>query len=171
MHDEYWCDGWACTDCLLAIANGEAPADLGEDDLADWQRRFDDGTDGYRITPGMLREDHACATNWTVTYLMRHEVRGSLRRGTVDVRADSYGDALDIAWWEIPPGAWTTVARAHDLATRGDLGGDCECETRTYSSSSCDVCQTGTHGERHAVSFWKIRGRVTADPVVFGPAY
>lgn len=38
--------------------------------------------------------------------------------------------------------------------TAGDLGGECECETQTFSWSSCDVCGSHLGGERHAVTFW-----------------
>ena len=33
---------------------------------------------------------------------------------------------------------------------------ECECETRTFSWSACDVCGSNLGGERHAVSFWRI---------------
>ena len=31
---------------------------------------------------------------------------------------------------------------------------DCECETNTYSTSSCGGCGSDFHGERHAMTEW-----------------
>jgi hypothetical protein len=39
--------------------------------------------------------------------------------------------------------------------TRGDLGGECDCETNTFSWSSCDTCGSSLGGKRHAVTFWE----------------
>lgn len=33
--------------------------------------------------------------------------------------------------------------------------GECDCETNTYSTSSCDGCGSWLHGERHAMTLWK----------------
>jgi hypothetical protein len=40
--------------------------------------------------------------------------------------------------------------------TAAYLGGECECETDTFSWCACDVCGSNLGGERHAVTFWKI---------------
>jgi hypothetical protein len=58
--DEYTCGGWACTDCLILLANGDAPAELDEAELAAWLAEIDTRNAGYQITLGLLREDHAC---------------------------------------------------------------------------------------------------------------
>ena len=31
---------------------------------------------------------------------------------------------------------------------------ECDCETNTYSTSSCDGCGSTYHGERHAMTEW-----------------
>jgi hypothetical protein len=31
---------------------------------------------------------------------------------------------------------------------------ECDCETNTYSTSSCDGCGSSYHGERHAMTEW-----------------
>jgi hypothetical protein len=38
--------------------------------------------------------------------------------------------------------------------TAADLGGECDCETVTFSWTACDVCGGNLGGERHAVTFW-----------------
>jgi len=148
--------GWACTDCLMLLANGETPGDWTEDEVAEYLARVERHCAGTEVTLGMFREDHDCRSNFTVTYLIRHEsVRGSLRRGTVEVLADDYADAMDQAYWGIPARAWLTVARAHELQTEADRGGECECEQQmTFTWSSCDVCGSGLGGARNAVVFW-----------------
>lgn len=40
--------------------------------------------------------------------------------------------------------------------TAGEAGGECECETRSFSSSECDHCGSSLAGERHAIAFFKI---------------
>lgn len=153
--------GWCCTDCLFLLANGEAPADWSEDEVAEWKARIAHYTEGCEITLGMFREDHGCATDWTVTWHAPHRVRGSFRRGYLEVRADSYADAMDAvrwaagaAWSDVPAGAWAVIARSHDLQTESDRGGECECEQLTFSSSPCDVCRSGLAGSRDAVVLW-----------------
>ena len=42
--------------------------------------------------------------------------------------------------------------------TAGDLGGECDCETNSFSWSPCDVCGSNLGGERAAVSFFEITG-------------
>lgn len=61
MPDTYVCSGWACTDCLVLLANGEDPADtMTQLEINDWHREIDRRNAGYEITLGMLREDHSC---------------------------------------------------------------------------------------------------------------
>ncbi len=107
MTDEYTCNGWCCVDCLIELANGEAPADLTEEELTAREEDIARRNAGYNITLGMLREDHSCT--------------------------DENGQ------------------------TAGDRGGECDCETNTFSWSACDVCGSNLGGERHAVSFWRIK--------------
>lgn len=60
MSDTYTCSGWCCTDCLILLANGEAPADLTESEVTAWQEQIDLRNHGYNLTLGMLREEHSC---------------------------------------------------------------------------------------------------------------
>ena len=106
MTDEYTCNGWCCTDCVMELANGESPADLSEEELAARQANIDARNAGYNITLGLLSSEHSCADE--------------------------------------------------DGQTAADRGGECDCETNTFSWSACDVCGSNLGGERHAVSFWKI---------------
>ena len=39
--------------------------------------------------------------------------------------------------------------------TAGDRGGECDCETKTFSWSPCDTCGSNLGGQRDAVTFWK----------------
>ena len=104
----------------------------------------------------MFREDHDCATNLTVTGGRPARCSGSYRRGVVEVRADSFRDAMDVAPWQpaVPACAWAVMARSHDLATEPDRGGECECERQSFTWSPCDVCGSNLGGARDAVVFW-----------------
>lgn len=152
--------GWCCTDCLMLLAYGETPADLTEDETAEYLTRVERHCEDSEVTLGMFREDHGCATNWTVTWHAPGSVRGSFRRGYLEVRADSYGDAMDAIFWAaggqgtIPDRARAVMARSHELETEDDRGGECECERQSFSWSSCDVCGSGLGGAREAVVFW-----------------
>jgi hypothetical protein len=154
MNRDQTFSGWCCTDCLFLLANGDAPADWTPAEITEWQARIAHYTEGCEVTLGMFREGHDCRSNWTVTYLVPHRVRGSMVRGTVEVLAGSYADAMEAAHWEIPAGARLTVARGHELETESDRGGDCECEQLTFTWSACDVCGSNLGGSRDAVVFW-----------------
>lgn len=56
--DTYTCNGWACVDCLMWLANGEAPVDMSQEDVTAWRAKVDARNAGYDITLGMLSEDH-----------------------------------------------------------------------------------------------------------------
>lgn len=43
-------------------------------------------------------------------------------------------------------GTWTAQGSAVDY--------ECDCETNTFSTSSCDGCGSDYHGERHAMTEW-----------------
>jgi hypothetical protein len=61
MTDEYICTGWACTDCMILLANGEDPAGhMTEDEISAWHAEIDHRNAGYNLTLGMLAEDHDC---------------------------------------------------------------------------------------------------------------
>lgn len=57
----YVCSGWACTDCLFMLANGDEPSDMNsEAQLAAWREHYQATTRDYQVTLGMLRVDHTC---------------------------------------------------------------------------------------------------------------
>jgi hypothetical protein len=58
--DTYICSGWACQDCTILLANGDAPAGLSEEQIAEWQTRINEKTAGCTLTLGMLAEEHSC---------------------------------------------------------------------------------------------------------------
>jgi len=62
--DEYTCSGWACTDCLFLLANGETPADWSAAHVTAWQAEIDTRNAGYRITLGLLRSEHSCTDDF-----------------------------------------------------------------------------------------------------------
>jgi hypothetical protein len=47
--------GWCCVDCLMFLANGEAP----EQDTEDWIAAFNKRNEGTEITLGMLADGHS----------------------------------------------------------------------------------------------------------------
>lgn len=49
--------GWACTDCIQLIANGEAPADMSPEEVTAWQARIDQHTVGVDVVPGGPHRD------------------------------------------------------------------------------------------------------------------
>jgi len=151
-------NGECCTDCLFLLANGDTPAEMNEEETAAYLASVEQHTAGTEVTLGMFREDHPCRVNFTVTYA---PTRYSRRRLTVEVLADDTEDAIWQAQcaYEVPAGAriltgWPHMPRRHDLMTRYDLGGECECEQTTFSWSSCDVCGSNLGGAREAVVFW-----------------
>jgi hypothetical protein len=172
--------GWACTDCLFLLANGEdRPDHMTPAEVRAWLADVERITKDCEVTLGLFREDHECATNYTVTYRNpRHLARApGVPYGHLDVRAD---DAEDAIWQaemsrELPAGAriFTYGVRGparHDLETESDRGGECECEQLTFTWSACDVCGSSLGGARDAVVFWlqpgptdrEIRARVHA---------
>lgn len=42
----------------------------------------------------------------------------------------------------------------HVFISEGEDRDECDCETNTYSTSSCDGCGSDYHGERHAMTEW-----------------
>lgn len=64
MTDEYVCSGWACQDCLILLANGEAPPEMTETEVKAWQAEIDRRNAGYNLTLGMVREEHSCTADF-----------------------------------------------------------------------------------------------------------
>ena len=149
--DTYVCGGWACTDCLILLANGENPPGWTDDEISAWHADIARRNAGYNVTLGKIREDHACATNYTVTtyggneYEYRAEDEFDARGQFV--RARTVGN--------IPALAIKSVTE-HELRAAGDDGNECDCERDTFSSAPCDYCGSGLGGERHAISFFTI---------------
>lgn len=149
MPDTYVCSGWCCIDCLMLLANGETPPDMDESETAEYLARVAQHTAGLDVTLGMLREDHECASNFTVTDTDGNEF---------EIFADNTIDARDTAYWRLPPGQdESSIASItpHELQTEPDRGGDCDCTQVTFTWSACDVCGSNLGGTREAVSFFK----------------
>lgn len=51
--------GWACVDCTILHANGEAPTDMSPDDYAEWEVGVTASAHGYNFTLGMMSDEHA----------------------------------------------------------------------------------------------------------------
>jgi hypothetical protein len=49
--------GWACQDCTILIANGDAPADLGPATLAEYLERVEKRTAGTIVVMGDEHDD------------------------------------------------------------------------------------------------------------------
>jgi hypothetical protein len=105
-----------------------------------------------RITLGWGREEHACATNYTVTYT--HDGVDTVR----EVRADDAAGAIYEAFLPELIGDTFTVT-CHELQTVGDLGGECDCETDNFRSDRCAMCGQYMQGATmHAATIWEVTG-------------
>jgi hypothetical protein len=143
--DEYLCNGWCCTDCLMMLANGEGDPEWTEEEAADYDARVAHYTEGCNVTLGLMREDHECKFNWTLT-----DAAGE----TYEYYAKTITEALDEHQWHNDTDGIVSAV-AHDLETVED----CECERQSFSWSQCDVCGSNLGGSRDAVCFFKIRYR------------
>ena len=56
---------WACTDCMILLANGDDPTDMSEAELATWHTAIDEHIGIGEITLGMLASEHdgSCPVN------------------------------------------------------------------------------------------------------------
>jgi hypothetical protein len=172
--DELWDEqAYVCTDCLMLIANGDGPNyeyDYpGKSDeeyaamRADYYDRIEREMSGFRITCGWGREQHDCATNVTVTALLRAETTYlGLEPPFTDgdekeYRADTVSDAIGQAEFDFT-GSDVVGFRGvmHDLETEGDRGGECYCEENSFSERDCAHCGTRYAGTWHAATIWKI---------------
>lgn len=102
MKDTYVCSGYACSDCVQLIANGESPVDISQADSEAWLTSVSERNDGYQVTLGMPVEEH------------------------------------------------------NETCTETDRDYGCDCETVSFTWSSCDVCGGNQGGSRDAVSFFKV---------------
>lgn len=139
----YTSQGWVCTDCLMLHANGETDPELSEEETAEYLARVEHYTEGTEVTLGMFRENHECASNFTVVTDddISHEVR-----------ADNENDVRDQFEFRTAPAIVSITP--HDLETESDRGGECDCEQVTFSWSPCDMCGSILGGARDAVTFW-----------------
>lgn len=81
--------GWACTDCVQLLANGEEPTDYTATELAEYLARFERRTAGLLVTLGMPRSEHTCDTDrsgWDCDC-----ERVSFMAGACDVCGANYG--------------------------------------------------------------------------------
>jgi hypothetical protein len=170
MLDELYDEkAFVCTDCLMLIANGDMPnyeyqypekteAEC-EEMTRDYRDRIERTMHGFNITLGWGREQHDCASNYTVTALLRSETDGDdYREGDEkEYRAEFASEALEKAEFDFT-GSDVIGFRAvsHDLETEGDRGGECECETDNFATRTCDHCGDHFAGTWHAATIWKI---------------
>lgn len=172
MNDELWDEkAYVCTDCLMLIANGDGPnyeydyPGKTEEEYAAMRAEYHANIDrtmaGYRITCGWGREQHACASNVTVTPIYRTDqdngvtVHYQRAESTREYRADTVSDAIASAEFDFPD-AVGFHGVSHELQTEGDAGGECYCEEDGFSERTCDHCGTHYAGTWHAATIWKI---------------
>lgn len=51
-------EGWVCTDCIIVIANGDAPCHLSDDELSDYLAEIEHRTLGVHVVPGLGEDYH-----------------------------------------------------------------------------------------------------------------
>jgi hypothetical protein len=61
MFDTMLCSGWACTDCLMLLANGETSPEWTQEETDAYVARVEERNPAGSITLGMVREEHECA--------------------------------------------------------------------------------------------------------------
>lgn len=49
--------GWACTDCIMLVANGETPPEMNEEDTAEYLAEIDRRADGFHVGYGGEHEE------------------------------------------------------------------------------------------------------------------
>ena len=115
---------WVCDCCISALANGEGCTCYDEMDLDPW-KPWDEQEPKSNHPAGLtgkLSRQACCG--------MREEEHNCFRQP--DDEADESLDADDSLPNERPD--------------------ECDCESRTYDTSSCDGCGSSYHGARHAVT-------------------
>lgn len=53
-------NGWACTDCMILLANGEEPPERTEDELRAWHAAITRCTEGTTVTIGRMLGEDGC---------------------------------------------------------------------------------------------------------------
>lgn len=56
--------GWACTDCMMLLCNGETPPGMDEEETAAFVAAFEEGCKGAHVTPGRMLGQLECDC-WT----------------------------------------------------------------------------------------------------------
>lgn len=71
-------------------------------------------------------------------------------------RGHEGGEPLSLLSVEARPGmGWENHnEECHVYRSQGSDRDDCDCETDTYSTSTCEGCGSTYHGERHAMTEW-----------------
>jgi len=97
-------------------------------------------------------------TIWVCTNCIMHAANGEC--------GDCYnrdghggGEPLSLLSNQASPGmGWEFhLEDCHVFQSGGEDRDECECETNTFSTSSCDGCGSDFHGERHAMTEWSER--------------
>lgn len=160
---------WVCRDCLFLLANGDPPnydydyPGKTEAEIAEMYENYNDRvareTAGYSITLGHMREQHACATNATVTPIFKDESgepKESIETSNEYLIHSGYpSEAIESAESDFPDAIGFRVI-THDLETQGDRGGECDCEELSFSFQDCANCGAYHGGLWHAATVWKI---------------
>jgi hypothetical protein len=129
---EHW-TLWVCTNCIMHHANGEC-GDCHNPDGHEGGEPLSK-VDYTRSAAGMFSEEHddTCMRKCSCTQDDDCEEHGETDPVTGDSRDSQHHDASD----HVCPDDY-----------------ECDCETSTFSTSTCDGCGSEYHGERHAMTEW-----------------
>ena len=51
-------EGWVCTDCIIVLANGDAPCHLSDEELETYLAEIKHRTQGVHVVPGLGEDWH-----------------------------------------------------------------------------------------------------------------
>jgi hypothetical protein len=157
---------WVCVDCLMHHANGECGS--CHDKHGHDEEPLSAIGDGFHVAMGMSYEEHAetCA-----------------RRPLGCTECSN--PATHAVWWQNEDGTREGEPRCGEfecMSTPDDAvaGGTapiptpfpvpdnyvCDCETNTFNMSQCEGCGSWLHGERHAMTLFKVDVRPATPPVL-----
>lgn len=90
-------------------------------------------------------------TIWVCSNCLHHHANGECG----DCHSDHGHDSEPLSAIEWPFTVAMGIGREdHGWNCEGDLE-DCDCETRDFSTSQCDGCNSWLHGERHAMTLFR----------------
>lgn len=98
-----------------------------------------------------------CGTGWACMDCVILFANGDMPADLTEEECDAYQARID----KTMDGCTLTIgwlSEEHDESCprfAGDTDTECDCETNTFSMSSCDVCGGNLGGERRGVSFWR----------------